>query len=84
MRIVPSGERGWTQKTESAYVFASRAFVTVKLLAANMRERHVDADQSVRGPSVPSVAHSPTHWITPRGTLEHDRRDRRGRARARW
>ena len=36
VRMVPSGERGWTKKGESAHVFASRAFVTVTL-AANMR-----------------------------------------------
>ena len=36
VRMVPSGERGWTKKAESAHVFAPRAFVTVTL-AANMR-----------------------------------------------
>ena len=36
VRMVPTGERGWTKKAESAHVFASRAFVTVTL-AANMR-----------------------------------------------
>ena len=36
VRMVPSGERGWTKKGESAHVFASRTFVTVTL-AANMR-----------------------------------------------
>ena len=44
VRMVPSGERGWTKwtkKGESANVFASRAFVTVTL-AANMRGPHVD------------------------------------------
>ena len=37
VRMVPTGERGWTKKAESAQVFASLAFVTVTLVA-NMRD----------------------------------------------
>ena len=51
VRMVPAGERGWTKKAESAYVFASRAFVTVTL-AADMRSgmwtQIVDEEKSDR------------------------------------
>ena len=62
VRMVPTGERGWTKKAASAHGFASRAFVTVKL-AANMRGG-IDRVQP-RGPLFPRqlVSHSPTHWI---------------------
>ena len=36
VRLVPTGERGWTKKAEPAHVCASRTFDTVTL-AANMR-----------------------------------------------
>ena len=44
VRMVPSGERGWTRRAESANVFASRAFITVTL-AANMRGGMWDTDR---------------------------------------
>ena len=57
--------------------------------------RHVDADRPVRGRATEHiftghtfpcqlVSHSPTHWVTQEALLRHDRRDRRGHARARW
>ena len=36
VRMVPTGERGWTKRAESAHVFLSRAFATVTH-AANIR-----------------------------------------------
>ena len=36
VRMVPSGERGWTKRAESTHVYPLRAVVTVTL-AANMR-----------------------------------------------
>ena len=73
VRIVPTGERGWTRRSEAAHVFASRAFVTVTL-AANMRggmwTQIVYEEKSDRvhphGPAFPCqlVSHSSTHWIT--------------------
>ena len=79
VRMVPSGERGWTQKAESACVFASRASVTVTL-GANMRggmwTQFVFEGKSDRvqphGPLCPRqlVSHSPTHWITQEALLD--------------
>ena len=79
MRIVPTGERGWTKRAEAAHVFASRAFVTVTL-AANMRggmwTQIVYEGKSDRvhphGPAFPRqlVSHSPTHWITQDALLD--------------
>ena len=93
VRMVPAGERGWTKRTESAHVFASRAFVTVTL-AANMRggmwTQIVYEGKSGRvhphGPHFPRqlVSHSPTHWITQEALFGHDRRDRRGHAHTPW
>ena len=78
VRIVPTGERGWTKRAEAAHVFASRAFVTVTL-AANMRggmwTQIVYEGKSDRvhphGPAFPCqlVSHSPTHWITQEALL---------------
>ena len=77
-RIVPSGERGWTKKAESAHVFASRAFVTVALAAnitGGMWTQIVYEEKSDRvhphGPAFPCqlVSHSPTHWITQEALL---------------
>ena len=78
VRMVPSGERGWTKRAEAAHVFASRAFVTVTL-AANMRggmwTRIANEEKSDRvhphGPAFPCqlVSHSPTHWITQEALL---------------
>ena len=82
VRMVPSGERGWTKRAESTHVFALRAFVTVTL-AANMRGgmwtqiAYEGKSDRVRphGPLFPRqlVSHSPTHWITQEAG--HDRRD---------
>ena len=79
VRIVPTGERGWTKKAESVSVFASRAFVTVTL-AANMRDgmwtQIVYEEKSDRvhphEPHFPRqlVSHSPTHWITQDALLD--------------
>ena len=87
-----AGERGWTKKAEAAHVFASRAFVTVTL-TANMRGgmwtqivyegRATECtlmDHTFRASSCPT----PDALDHARGTLEHDRRDRRGHALARW
>ena len=79
VRIVPTGERGWTKRAEAAHVFASRAFVTVTL-AANMRggmwtqivyEGKSDREH-IHGPAFPCqlVSHSPTHWITQDALLD--------------
>ena len=93
VRVVPSGERGWTTKSR----------VTLCLRLARLRhgharceheERHVDTDR-LRGeerPSTPSQASVPLPARVPlpdaldhaRGTLEHDRNDGRGHARAPW
>ena len=72
LRIVPTGERGWTKRVEAAHVFASRALVTVT--HANARDgmwtQIVYEEKSDRvhphGPLFPRqlVSHSPTHWIT--------------------
>ena len=79
MRIVPTGERGWTKKAEPGHVFASRAFVTVTL-AANMRggvwTQIVGEEKTDRvhphGPLFPCqlVSHTPTHWITQDALLD--------------
>ena len=81
VRIVPTGERGWTKRAEAAHVFASRAFVTVTL-AANMRggmwTQIVYEEKSDRvhphGPAIPcqlvSHSHSLTHWITQDALLD--------------
>ena len=79
VRMVPSGERGWTKRAESTHVFASRAFFTVTL-AANMRggmwtqivyEGKSDRVQPHR-PLFPRqlVSHSPAHWITQEALLD--------------
>ena len=79
VRMVFAGERGWTQRAESAHVFASRAFVTVTL-AANMRcgmwtqsVYEVKTDRvRPHGPLFPRqlVSHSLTHWITQEALLD--------------
>ena len=78
VRIVPTGERGWTKRAEPAHVFASRAFVTVTL-AANMRSgmwaQNVHEGKSGRVHHGPAflrqlVSHSPTHWITQEALLD--------------
>ena len=78
VRMVSSGERGWSKKGESAHVFASRAFVTVTL-AANMRGGmwtqivHEGKTDRVHphGPHFPRqlVSRSPTHLITQNALL---------------
>ena len=79
VRIVPTGERGWTKRAKAAHVFASRAFVTVTL-AANTRggmwTQIVYEGKSDRvrphGPAFPCQlgSHSPTHWITQEALLD--------------
>ena len=79
VRMVPSGERGWSKRAESAHVFASRAFVTVTL-AANIRggmETQIVYEENTdrvhrHGPPFPRqlVSHSPTHWITQDAPLD--------------
>ena len=79
VRMVPTGERGWTKRAEAAHVFASRAFVTVTLVA-NMRGGmwtqivHAGKSDGVHphGPTFPCqlVSHSPTHWITQDALLD--------------
>ena len=79
VRMIPAGERGWTKRSESTDVFASRAFVTVTL-AANTRGGmwtqivYEEKTDRVRphGPLFPRqlVSHSPTHWITQNALLD--------------
>ena len=84
VRIVPTGERGWTKRAEAAHVFASRAFVTVTL-AANMRGGE-ERPSTPSWTSVPLKARVPLPDALDHAgrSLGHDRRDRRGHARAPW
>ena len=71
VRVVPAGERGWTKKKKAAN------------MRGGMWTQIVYDGKSDRVP-LPARVPLPDALDHARGTLEHDRRDRRGHARARW
>ena len=85
VRMVPSGERGWTKKGESAHVFASRAFVTVTL-APNMRGGmwtqivYEEKTDRVHGPLFPRTGSRRTLFLDMIDAIDADMHARPGDA----